>query len=196
MRNYRDRYFPNAELWTGETGSAQCGGQERLSDRFASCFWWADQLGLGALAGQSVMIRQSLIGGEYGLIDRLSLKPRPDYWLSWLWKSLMGTEVFEVANHHHLLRCYCHSTPANIARNGRTLLLINLSAKPINIQPSCFGKLQQQYVLTAAKLNSKKLLINGRKPKFQKGEFTLSRFACDKLDFSLQPHSINFWLFS
>ncbi len=196
MRNYRDRYFPNAELWTGETGSAQCGGQERLSDRFASCFWWADQLGLGALSGQSVMIRQSLIGGEYGLIDRLSLKPRPDYWLSWLWKSLMGTEVFEVDNQHHLLRCYCHSTPTDITQGGRTLLLINLSGKPISITQSGFSNLQRQYTLTAAKLSSKKLLINGRKPKFQKGEFTLSDFDCDRFETYLQPYSINFWLYS
>ncbi len=192
MRDYRDEFFPEAQIWTGETGSAQCGGQEKLSDRFASCFWWADQLGLGALMGQSVMIRQSLIGGEYGLLDRLTLKPRPDYWLSWLWKQLMGSEVYDVDNIHHLLRCYCHSTPD---KQGKALLLINLSGKPLTIHDTGFGKLLQQYALTAKNLHSKKVLINGIKPRFNKGNISLEDFISETNDPVLAPYSINFWIY-
>lgn len=192
MRQLRDEFFPGAEMWTGETGSAQCGGQAKLSDRFASCFWWADQLGKGALLGQTVMIRQSLIGGDYGLIDRLRLKPRPDYWLSWLWKNLMGTEVYAVNNSHHLLRCYCHSTPNG---RGKTLLLINLSGKALKIQAGDFGLIEKQYRLSAKKLNSKKVCINGIKARFNKGDFSLAHFDSEEIRSEVEGYSINFWLF-
>jgi heparanase 1 len=193
LRAWRDEYFPQAQLWTGETGSAQCGGQPKLSDRFISCFWWADQLGQGALLGQKVMIRQSLIGGEYGLIDRLTLKPRPDYWLSWLWKHLMGEQVFAVSSPHPMLRCYCHSTPGE---KGKTLLLVNLSVRPLQLHVCDFGELVQQYSLTAKKLRSKKLRINGKKARYRGGAFRLEDFPCAPLTQEIPGHSIHFWLYN
>ena len=192
LKIWRDQYFPEAQIWTGETGSAQCGGQPKLSDRFISCFWWADQLGQGGLQGQSVMIRQSLIGGEYGLVDRLTLKPRPDYWLSWLWKSLMGTEVYSVSAPHPMLRAYCHNRRDHL---GKSLLIINLSARAIKINAGGFGKPDKQYALTAKRLKSKKIRINGVKARFRGGQFTLEDFPPQPHSDSIAPHSINFWLF-
>ena len=191
LKQYRDDFCPDAQLWTGETGSAQCGGEAKLSDRFISCFWWADQLGQGALHKQHVMIRQSLIGGEYGLIDRLTLKPRPDYWLSWVWKQLMGPKVYSVECKHHLLRAYCHSTPSG---EGKTLLLINLSSRPIRVQTHLLGDIKNQYVLSAKHLQSKKLRINGLKARFKKGDFDLEDFDLPSIKHEVAGHSINFWL--
>lgn len=192
LKEWRDVYMPNADIWTGETGSAQCGGEPKLSDRFVSCFWWADQLGQGARLGQKVMIRQSLIGGEYGMVDRLTLKPRPDYWLSWLWKQLMGIEVFAVDNSHHMLRAYCHNAAH---REGKTLCLINLSARVLQLQCNGFGRLTEQYVLTAKRLQSKKVRINKLKARFQKGRFDLQSFAATTHSNTLPGHSISFWVF-
>lgn len=193
LRAWRDEYYPHAELWTGETGSAQCGGQPKLSDRFISCFWWADQLGLGALNDQKVMIRQSLIGGDYGLVDRLTLKPRPDYWLSWLWKTLMGTQVFAVPSPHHMLRCYCHNTPGS---DGKTLLIVNLSGRPFRLEILGFGSLVQQYALTAKKLKSKRVRINGKKARFNGGAFRLADYPAAHLTSEIPGHSIHFWLYN
>ncbi len=190
IRTLRDRYYPTAKLWVGESGSAQCGGEPELSDRFVSCFWWADQLGLGARAQHHVMIRQSLIGGDYGLIDRLKIKPRPDYWVSWLWKRLMGRAVFEVQSPHHMLRAYCHSSAQGV---GKTLLLINLSGKPLTIQTEGFGSVKQQYALTAKHLQSKRIRINGIRAKFKKGEVNLQSFETPFVHTYIQGHSINFW---
>ncbi len=192
MRLWRDEFFPDAEMWTGETGSAQCGGQAKISDRFASCFWFADQLGQGALCAQKVMIRQSLIGGEYGMIDRLTMKPRPDFWLSWCWKQLMGEEVYSCVTPSHMLRCYCHKTPEV---QGKTLLLINLSGKPLKILDYGFGKKARSYSLTAKRLSGKKLYINGIKPRFQKGAVRLTDFDKKSMSDTLPPYSINFWCF-
>lgn len=194
LKGMRDAFFPKAQLWTGETGSAQCGGEPKLSDRFASCFWWADQLGLGARHGQEVMIRQSLVGGDYGLLDRITLKPRPDYWLSWLWQQLMGVEVFAVTSPHAQLRSYCHSAKEG---TGKTLLLINLSGKPCRVDMGAelaFGQVLAQYTITAKKLTSKKVRINGRKARLREGCVpSLSSFPVVPRDDCLPPYAIAFW---
>ena len=192
LREWRDLFQPNAELWTGETGSAQCGGQARISDRFASCFWWADQLGRGALLGQKVMIRQSLVGGEYGLIDRLTMKPRPDYWVSWLWVNLMGSNVYAVDVNNEMIRAYCHTHPKG---KKRTLLLINLSPDKKSISCAGFGSPKRRYEITAKKLTSKKIRINGVKPGLQNGLMRLSDIPRISNEPSLKPYSINFWCF-
>ena len=188
LKHYRDTFYPNAELWTGETGSAQCGGEPGLSDRFASCFWWADQLGQGALCGQQVMVRQSLIGGDYGLIDRVKLRPRPDYWLSWLWQQLMGTSVLRVTSPHRRVRAYCHTHPGG----GHTLLLINLSRTPVTIDVSTWGAGGAHYTLTAKRLDSRKVRINGRRAKFRKGRVTLEDFATEAAPGPLPGTAIRF----
>jgi Glycosyl hydrolase family 79, N-terminal domain. len=197
LKHWRDLYQPNAELWTGETGSAQCGGEPRLSDRFTSSFWWADQLGRGASIGQKVMIRQSLIGGDYGMIDRLTLKPRPDYWVSWFWKQLMGTAVYRAESSSRRIRAYLHRHPDG---ERYTLLMINLTDQKQSPDISGLGGLQQQYVITAKKLTSRKLHVNGIRPKIKhlenNAENKLLPFAMRQLSRDLQPFSISFWIYS
>lgn len=200
---WRDMYQPQAQLWTGETGSAQCGGQAKISDRFASCFWWADQLGQGAVMGQKVMVRQSLIGGDYGLIDRLRLKPRPDYWISWLWCQLMGEAVYSVNKASPNLRTYCHQHKHS---QDLCLLIINLACKTVrvdindffNIAPNngdCTTNIEvrETYTLSAKKLTSKRVFINGVRPEFKKGRVHLNDFPASTGCTSVPPSSINFW---
>ena len=190
---YRDRFQPQAEVWTGETGSAQCGGEAKLSDRFISSFWWADQLGRGATLGQKVMIRQSLIGGDYALINKATLKPNPDYWVSWLWGKLMGEKVYQVKSSDPDIITYCHSAKKT---EKCTLLIINLTPFPKRIKCQGFGSKKKRFELTAKALTADKVLINGIKPKFNGGKVKLKDFpTLSKLDL-ISPYSINFWCFS
>ena len=216
MRLFRDKHQPKAVLWTGETGSAQCGGEPKISDRFVSCFWWADQLGYGAVLGQKVMVRQSLIGGDYGLIDRLTLKPKPDYWICWLWGQLMGNDVYDIRgkiqanlnerglddsnSNNSDIRLYCHSavrpTGKPIINGTKTLLIINISANRLTIQSEKELKILQKFEITAKKLTSKKIRINNIKPQFNKGTVSLKDFYSNKIDLQsteIKPYSINFW---
>src|SRR5919201_613535 len=89
----RTQYSPGAEVWLGESGNAQCGGEPGVSDALAGTLWWVDQLGALARRGQRVVFRQTLVGSDYGLLDDQTLDPRPDYWASILWKRVMGTKV-------------------------------------------------------------------------------------------------------
>lgn len=192
LEDFRNKHAPQAELWTSETGSAQCGGQSKLSDRFISSFWWADQLGQGAVNHQKVMIRQSLIGGDYALINRTSLKPNPDFWVSWLWGKLMGTNVYAVTSSHAQIRVYCHDGQKP---NQKTLLVINLSNRPRILKLSHFGRYKRRFEITAEKLLSRKVFINGIKPKLVKGKVALSDFPKLSKINVIAPFSINFWCF-
>jgi len=187
----RDAFQPRAELWTGETGSAQCGGQPYLSDRWASTFWWLDQLGQGARLGQRVMVRQALIGGDYGLVDRSTRKPRPDFWASWLWRHLMGPAVYAVDSTLPWVRAYLHENPS---REGMTLLLINLSEQDIPVRLENLGTVGGRYTLTGKQPTSRRLRINGVKPRLRGGRVRLQDFpqAAEAVD-AIAARSITFW---
>ena len=192
LRSLKERFQPQAELWTGETGSAQCGGQPELSDRWVSSFWWADQLGMGARLGQKVMVRQSLIGGDYGMIARLTLKPRPDYWVSWLWGHMMGTKVYAIDSNVPHIRCYLHSDSSG---KSKSLLLINLSSDTatVALDTDLISRISGGYEMTAKTLSSRRVRLNGKKLRFKGGKVQLNDFEMVAYTGRLPPYSISFW---
>ncbi|KAK2176167.1 hypothetical protein NP493_678g01053 [Ridgeia piscesae] len=108
----REARMPHAELWLGETSTAWGGGAEGLSNAYVAGFMWLDKLGISAMTGISLVVRQTFYGGHYSLIDRY-LQPLPDYWLSLLFKRLVGSKVLNVTTpvrDRHTLRVYAHCT--------------------------------------------------------------------------------------
>jgi heparanase 1 len=159
----RDTYQPNAEVWLSETGNAQCGGEPGISDRFASSFWWLDQLGVLAKHDVKVAVRQTLGGSDYGIVDNVSLQPRSDYWASLLWKHSMGSKVLSVTTtSNHPARYYAHCHPNE--SDSFTLLVINIdSDESIGIDTSAWrGKSCSRYILTADQLDALEVKINGK----------------------------------
>jgi heparanase 1 len=160
LRQLRDRFAPRARLWLGETGHAQCGGEPGLSDRYASGLWWLDQLGQAARGGHDVVVRQTLVGSDYGLLDGRTLRPRPDYYNSLLWRKFMGHTVLDVhlaAGNPHL-RAYAHCSP-----DGRGVSLLVQNQHPT--QPARFElrdapATTERYGLSAPALDSDELWVN------------------------------------
>ncbi|XP_019167021.1 PREDICTED: heparanase-like protein 1 isoform X2 [Ipomoea nil] len=116
---------PWASAWVGESGGAYNSGGHNVSNAFVNSFWYLDQLGMAAKYRTKVYCRQTLIGGNYGLLDTESFVPNPDYYSALLWHQLMGSGVLAVkSDASPYLRSYAHCTKD---REGVTLLLINLS---------------------------------------------------------------------
>ncbi|KAI3513354.1 hypothetical protein L1887_20685 [Cichorium endivia] len=117
---------PWASSWIGESGGAYNSGGLHVSDTFVNSFWYLDQLAMAAKYRTEVYCRQSLIGGNYGLLNKTTFTPNPDYYSALLWHRLMGTGVLSVERRSvgpHL-RTYAHCSKG---KAGVTLLLINLS---------------------------------------------------------------------
>lgn len=168
IKKLKIKYAPQSRIWLGETGHAQCGGEPGLSDSFESGFWWLDQLGLLALTEQEVIIRQTLIGSDYGLLDHHTYQPRPDYWSSLLWKKLMGSKVLQIKkkNYNRFIRMYAHC--ANQKENQVTLLVLNLleDEQKVNL-PFDSGI---KYILTSDGLKSKSIYLNSKLIKLKDDE--------------------------
>lgn len=155
-----DKHNSDAEVWIGETGNAMCGGQPELSDRYISGMWWLDMLGQAAQGGVKVVVRQSLIGSDYGLIDAEELYPNPDYWNSILWKKFMGKISFETINEgSSKIRTYVHCSPKG--DGSMSLLAINLDNSAELLDLSNFKGKKKAYFITSDDIFSKNMKING-----------------------------------
>ncbi|XP_057951835.1 heparanase-like protein 1 [Malania oleifera] len=116
---------PWASAWVGESGGAYNSGGHLVSDTFVNSFWYLDQLGMASKYKTKVYCRQTLIGGNYGLLNTTTFSPNPDYYSAILWHRLMGKGVLAIhSKTSPFLRSYAHCSKG---REGVTLLLINLS---------------------------------------------------------------------
>jgi heparanase len=160
---------PRAELWLDETGNAQCGGEPGVSDRFVASLWWVDELGLAATHGQRVVVRQTLAGSNYGLIDDETMAPNPDYWASLLWKRLMGRVVLAVraAGDDPSVRAYAHCTPDG--GGSVSLLIVNLhSDQHARVHVDGYAtSAARLYLATAPALTSADVFLNGEPLRFR-----------------------------
>ena len=116
------------EIWVGEIAAAWHSGEPGVTNRFISSFWYADALGLLASLNHTGFCRQTLAGGNYGLLNRTTFQPNPDFYVAQLFHDLMGERVLEFESGGALdkgLRTYahCHSGLGGKA----TMLLINVS---------------------------------------------------------------------
>ncbi|MDX2020889.1 MAG: glycoside hydrolase [Deltaproteobacteria bacterium] len=161
VEGLRTQYGPSAQTWLGETGGAQCGGEPELSDRFGSSLWWVDELGRMARRGQRVVVRQTLSGGDYGLIDDKTLAPNPDYWASLLWRRLMGTKVLAVsAQTPSAVQAYAHCQAG--APGAVAMALVNVHpSQPIKVDLPPLGERAEVYLVQADGLRAKEVALNG-----------------------------------
>ena len=71
---------PTSELWVGEAAAAWHSGRAGVTNRFTSSFWWSDALGALASHNHTSYCRQTMLGGSYGLLNRSTYEPNPDWY--------------------------------------------------------------------------------------------------------------------
>ncbi|KAK6174492.1 hypothetical protein SNE40_017758 [Patella caerulea] len=160
---------PHKQCWLGETSSCSHGGAQHISDRYVAGFLWLDKLGLSALHGLQAVLRQSFFGSNYGLIDA-HLNPNPDYWLTLLYKRLVGSPVFDITQtSDHNIRVYAHCTNVSSSIGYKpgsiTVYMMNIGSKTVYVHiPFSSSKTQQRYILSPGDhdgLTSQFVKLNG-----------------------------------
>ncbi|XP_075785621.1 heparanase isoform X3 [Pelodiscus sinensis] len=150
-----DGTVPGKKVWLGETSSAYGGGAPRLSNTYVAGFMWLDKLGLSARLGIDVVMRQVFYGaGTYHLVDA-NFEPLPDYWLSLLYKKLVGTKVLKVGlkgADPKKLRVYLHCTNnlnPMYKEGDVTLFVLNLynATKQMQLPHNLSSKHIDEYLL-------------------------------------------------
>ncbi|KAG5582792.1 hypothetical protein H5410_053419 [Solanum commersonii] len=173
-----------AVAWVGESGGVYNSGRNLVSNSFVSSFWYLDQIGMSATFDTKKYCRQTLVGGNYGLLNTTNFHPNPDYYGALLWHRLMGRNVLLTQfQGMKKLRSYAHCSKSS---EGITLMLINMhGSKTVNISLSVtlantnespmllqvtndqnprHGIEREEYHLTAkdGDLHSQTVLLNGK----------------------------------
>ncbi|KAK5802267.1 hypothetical protein PVK06_029852 [Gossypium arboreum] len=123
--NIVNKLKPQSGAWVSESGRALHGGAKDLSPTFADGFWYLDQLGMASTYNHKVFCRQTLIGGNYALLNTTTSIPNPDYYGALLWHRLMGSTVLAVTQESNPnLRVYAHCAKK---KPGISIIFLNLS---------------------------------------------------------------------
>ncbi|KAG6718899.1 heparanase-like protein 3 [Carya illinoinensis] len=169
----------SANAWVGESGGAYNSGHNLVTNAFVFSFWYLDQLGMASAHDTKTYCRQTLIGGNYGLLNTTTFEPNPDYYSALLWHRLMGNNVLSTSfSGTKKIRAYAHCAKYS---KGIVLLLINLdNSTTIQaelafngtgslhnlvqlIQPDISKTAREEYHLTTKdeNLHSQTILLNG-----------------------------------
>nr|XP_045614491.1 heparanase-like [Procambarus clarkii] len=184
----RDHLSPGTPIWLTETGSAYGGGARGLSDAYVGGFLWLDKLGVAATmaggdgdhggqdhgghegGGIQLVARQTLYEGCYALIS-MDLVPNPDYWLSVLYKRLVGGRVLRLRLRQvpPTTRLYAHClrnitadhTPGAVVVFGMNLLK---EATQVRLEGHLATSPLLQYLLLPpdGDLQSRQVMLNGQ----------------------------------
>jgi heparanase 1 len=93
-------------VWLAETASAQCGGQAGVSDTLLDALWLADWIGIMAEEGSSLFVRQTIVGGDYGMLDPETFAPRPSFLAYVLFRRYVERCVLKTEGSRELLKAH------------------------------------------------------------------------------------------
>ncbi len=71
LNSVHAQFAPKSELWVGEAAAAWHSGADGITNAFASSFWWSDALGALSAHNHTGYCRQTLLGGDVGLLRYL-----------------------------------------------------------------------------------------------------------------------------
>jgi len=157
------------QLWVGESAFAWHSGRVGVTDTFLSSPWWMSALGQLSPT-HSGFCRQTLVGGNYELINKTTRAPNADYYVARLWKDAMGPAVYAASSNDTEVRVYAHCAPGG----GLTLAYINFSANTtaaLHVQGPPPGS--PRLLRALASVDNTTVLLNGRQLVYTPGSGAL-----------------------
>lgn len=155
----RDKYEPGKPIWNTETAQAACGGSPWAST-FLDTFRYLNQNAALAQLGLQVIQHNTLAASDYGLIDRDTMTPRPNYWAAVLWQRTMGTTVLaSPSSPSPALRLYAHCQAGQ--PGGVAVLALNTGEAPQRLN---LGAKALAWTMTGQPVDTRTVLINGQAP--------------------------------
>jgi heparanase 1 len=160
-RKLRDEFEPGRPFWLTETADAACGGNPR-ANTFLDSFRYLDQLGRLAKQDVRVVVHNTLVASDYGLLDENSFEPKPNYSAALLWQRLMGSMALDsgvpIQEGLHVYAHCLRGTPGGVA-----LLAINNSR--VKATRITLPAAAERYTLEAKALEDRRVELNGEELK-------------------------------
>lgn len=110
-------------VWNTESASAQCGGQQNVSDVMVDALWYMDWYGVLAEEGTELIVRHSLVGADYSLLEPDDFAPRPTFWALALMRHTVEGAHFTATWTRRSLRAHAYCAPQ--ALGAVTAVVIN-----------------------------------------------------------------------
>lgn len=193
-RAMRDAFAPGKPIWLTETADAACGGNP-WAKTFRDTFRYLDQLGRLAKQDVKVVMHNTLVWSDYGLLDEVTFVPRPNYWAAWLWHRFMGATVLDGGvRSRHGLHLYAHCLHGSAG--GVALLALNTSlTESVQLAIDVPG---EGFTMTASTLDSSDVTLNGRQLSLGADDAfpALAPEVLEPGHVELAPRSISFMVFS
>ncbi len=163
VKNAADGVVP---VMNGESASCQCGGQIGVSDNMIDALWWADWIGIMAQEGTNVIVRQTLVGSDYGMLDMGTYNPRPTFLVDVMYRRMVNRFRFGTAAIRDEIRAhgYCSArTPGAVIA-----VLVNPTQKTLvanlGLKGNAVAEAEQWTIGTGGDVSSKVAAINCEKP--------------------------------
>lgn len=143
--------------------------------------------------------RQCLLGGNYGLLNRSTYEPNPDYYIARLFHAVMGDTVLEPPNGTFIGKGYLRPY-MNCNRQGAGVALLLLNIAPnTTFEVSFAGQSvlpRDEYVFTAEALDSQLISLNGAELVVQDGQIPALNPKTETAagTITMPPHSIGFFV--
>lgn len=150
----RDRWCPGAPMWVTESADAGLGGNTWASS-YLDVVRFVEELCAFAQISDGIVFHNTLASSDYGLLDRRTFEPRPNYWLLYVWKRLIGDAVYETGEEGHVW-----AFARKDGKPGYVYVVVNNSeTEPLPVRGPK-GLLVHR--LHAGKLRSRQILLNGK----------------------------------
>ena len=187
------------QLWVGESALAWHSGREGVTDTFLSSAWWLSALG-GLSATHDGFCRQTLMGGNYELVNKTTKMPNPDYYVARLFKDAMGARVLAANSSTELVHAFAHCSDG--PEGGVTLAWINFGTSDVTAIVSGVGAnapRAERTVTRAQPNDDTAIALNGIRLTYIPGSNQLPsldpKVVTDATPLILPAHSLGFTTF-